>query len=336
MISVLLPVKKFDKFVAQAIESVLSQTFDNWELIILFNESEQSECSTLREKYLSEKRIKFTPIIESNLPSTLNHGIVLSQGKYIVRFDADDIMCSNRLSHQFNFMEKNLSYVVCGGQVRLIDNFNEKMEIHPKYFISNYFIKKNLDWKCPFAHPAVIIRKDAILKVGGYNTNLPLAEDVDLWYRLAGIGKFHNLKKCVILYRQHENQISKIKMYETMLYSSVAYLDYLSNYKYTQKNEIDLHKWSIDVLQKLKLTKKYKFVGIYPEQFTKLEKNSNLILARRFIFNQFGINSIVSKIVIFKYYKYRCYLGFKSYLENLIWQTQDVSRRVYCSIKDYN
>ena len=118
-VTVLMPVYNADKYLREAIDSVLSQTFDDFEFIILDDGSTDSSCDIVRE--YGDDRIRYE-IFPHDYLTTLNNGIDLSRGKYIARMDADDIMMPNRLQVQFDFMEKHTTIVASGSFFTFIGN----------------------------------------------------------------------------------------------------------------------------------------------------------------------------------------------------------------------
>ncbi|MFA6383013.1 MAG: glycosyltransferase, partial [Parcubacteria group bacterium] len=132
--------------------------------------------------------------------ATLNRGIAIAKGKYIARMDADDWSYPDRLQKQFEFMEKNPEVGVSGGVVDICD---EKMEVtgRRKYNLSDDCIRKKIFRYNPFAHPAIIIRKDILQKSGLYDDEYNLAEDYELYFRIGRHSKFANMEDILLKYR---------------------------------------------------------------------------------------------------------------------------------------
>ena len=216
-ISVLMPVYNTEKYIAEAIESILSQTFKDFEFIIV------DDCSTDKTLEIIQKYAKIDNRIialrnEKNLKicKALNKGIEIAKGKYIARMDADDWSYSDRLEKQFKFMEENSEIGISGGTMKVCD---EKLKVlnQRRYNLSDKEIRKKLFRYSPFSHPLVIIRKNILDKAGFYNPDLVYAEDYDLYFRIGKFSKFGNLKDVILKYRMLENNSTSEKLKEMEL-----------------------------------------------------------------------------------------------------------------------
>lgn len=203
LISVLLPIHKFNDFIFPAINSILSQSYKNFELIIIDDSSEN-----LVEKIISE--ISDTRIIhikgnKKGISSALNLGIENTSGEFIARMDADDISVESRFETQLNYITKyNLD--ICGSNIKLFGAVNQNT-IFPE---ANDDIKFHFLIGCPIAHPTVFAKAD-LYKKYKYNEELFASEDYDLWCRMAYEGvKFGNVQNILLEYRTHESQASKL------------------------------------------------------------------------------------------------------------------------------
>lgn len=196
-----MPAFNAEKYVAEAIESILDQTFRNFEFIII------DDCSTDNTgKIIDEYAHRDSRIIaihnEKNLKisRTLNKGLAIANGKYVARMDADDWSYPDRLQKQIAFMEENPEVGVSGGAVDICD---EKMRItgQRKYNLADGAIREKIFRYNPFAHPAIIIRKDILQKAGQYDDEYNLAEDYELYFRIGRHAKFANLDSSLLKYR---------------------------------------------------------------------------------------------------------------------------------------
>lgn len=202
-ISVLMCVRNGEKFIKQTIESILKQTYKDFEFIIVIN------CSTDRTKEIineyTDTRIKLYQTDIGQLSYNLNFGLSKSIGKYIVRIDADDIAKPERIEKQLNYMKKH-DIDVLGSNIDYIDDHNNfiKTVVYPK---GNSEIRKQIFYKAVLAHPAVMFKKSAVMKIGGYLGGR-YAQDYDLWLRLMRDNeiKFHNFQESLLNYRIHSNQ----------------------------------------------------------------------------------------------------------------------------------
>ena len=198
-----------EDYLSQAIDSVLNQTFLNWELIII-NDCSTDKTGEILSKYaVRDERIKVhTNEVNLRLPSSLNKALNLAQGKYIARMDADDICLPNRLQEQYNFMEKNKDIALssckfmtlknktissggCGGKC----NFES---IKALLLVTN-----------PILHPGIIAKAEIIKRLG-YNEKFTCSEDMQLWTRFVLNGeKVEILPEYLMIYRLHDKQITQ-------------------------------------------------------------------------------------------------------------------------------
>jgi len=205
-ISVLMPVYNCNPFIDESVKSILNQTFEDFEFIII------DDCSTDGTyEYLTSltdnrihlyKKPKNTGIIDS-----LNIGLELANGVYIARMDGDDISLPDRFEKQLTFMDQNPDVIVCGGGYKAIGT---DLQFIPKS--SNDELVVELLSNSPMAHPTVFLRtkiiKDNNIK---YNTKYEAAEDYKMWTTLSEYGKLANLTDIILQYRIHPNQISNLK-----------------------------------------------------------------------------------------------------------------------------
>lgn len=206
-----MPVYNAEKYLETAIESILNQTFREYEFIIVDDHSSDSSWEIIKTYTKRDKRI--VPLRnEQNLRTTrsLNRGLKIAKGKYIARMDADDWSYPYRLQKQFEFMEKNPDMGVSGGAVEIC-NKDLKVKNVRKYPLSDTQARKIIFRYSPFAHPATIWRKSDIQKVGGYNERIPLSQDLDLYFRIGNICKFANLPDVLLKLRTHNDSSSIVK-----------------------------------------------------------------------------------------------------------------------------
>lgn len=198
-ISVILPVHNGEKYVYEAVQSILNQSFKDFELLVINDASTDNTLSIIES--FSDSRLKLINIDkQTSLADVLNIGISQSICKYIARMDADDISEPSRLLLQYEFMEQNPDVVVSGGNITLIDAKGVIIG-NRKYKLKDSDLRKNIFIFSPFAHPATIIRKEALLKVNGYTKGLSKVEDIDLWFRISKEGMFANINEYILKYR---------------------------------------------------------------------------------------------------------------------------------------
>lgn len=203
-VSVLMPVYNTELYVEEAIDSILAQTFKDFELIIINDgSSDSSEQKIL--KY-SDERIRYIKNEENiKLIATLNKGIDLAKGEYIVRMDADDISLPDRILKQVEFMDTNPEIGVSGTWFRLLGT-DEVIE-HP---VSDTQVRVKMFVNTPFAHPSVIIRKKVLTTHNlYYNKEYIHGEDYELWYQVSKVSKLANIPEVLLSYRVHDNQVTR-------------------------------------------------------------------------------------------------------------------------------
>lgn len=211
-ISVILSVFNDDDFIEECIKSILTQTFSDFELIIIDDDSYDKTSNIIRK--FSDNRIKIIKNQQNiGLTCSLNKAIKTAQGKYIARIDADDIALPNRLECQFRFLENNPDYNLCGGQVNFIsENGSVKkkstMTIHFHEIVATIFVQN------PIIHSTAFFRKHIFDKLGGYDQNLKRSQDYDLWFRFLDTGKITNLPDLILCYRSHQNNITSQHYHE--------------------------------------------------------------------------------------------------------------------------
>lgn len=204
LVSVIMPVKDGELFIEEAIRSVLRQSFENWELLIV---NDSSEDQTL-EKVLqfTDSRIRLmTSNGKEGIATALNLGIRESRGDLIARLDCDDIARSDRLERQVEFLREHTNYGLVGSWMRTFGKVNRTV----RYPIADEEIRITLNVRPPFGHPAVMFRKLWDYGNCGLYREIPKAEDYDLWLRIAKQWKCANLPRTLTFYRTHANQETK-------------------------------------------------------------------------------------------------------------------------------
>ncbi len=169
-----------EQTIRQAIESILNQSFSDFELIIVDDGSIDRSLKITKDFIRIDKRIK---LIENEtnigLTKSLNKAINLAKGKFIARQDDDDISLPKRFELQINFMENNPNYAFCGCNGIIKQNGQELLKFFEFNAIKTHLIKRNY-----FVHSTILIRKDILTKCGLYNEKYLYGQDYELWCRL--------------------------------------------------------------------------------------------------------------------------------------------------------
>ena len=217
LVSIILPTYNRVNLLIKAINSVITQSYKNWELLVIDDASTDETEVKMKEISRKEPRVRYLKIEKIDSPGIakyLNLGIENSKGKYIARLDDDDVWNhNNKLNQQVEFLESNQEYVLVGGGLVMVDS-NEK-ELY-KFFKkeTDDVIRKNALLSNPFIHTTVMFRKDSAVSIGGYK-DIKLAEDWEFWLRLGQIGKFYNKKEYYADYLSAGQNLSLVNQKET-------------------------------------------------------------------------------------------------------------------------
>ena len=208
-VSVVMGVFNGGDFLAQAVESILCQSFKDFEFIIVDDGSNDASASTLDAFQGRDARIRVVHQQNSGLIHALNRGCALARGRYIGRMDADDVALPGRLASQVALLESRPSVVLVGGAVDYIDAKGNKL-LTSRNPLTDKEIKRALLDSSVFWHPTVLFSREAFASLGGYR-NIPDAEDYDLWLRMAECGELANLPQVLLRYRLHSQQVSVLR-----------------------------------------------------------------------------------------------------------------------------
>jgi len=190
-LTVLMPAYNAADFIREAIDSVLNQTFLDFELLII-NDGSTDQTKEIIESY-SDNRICLVSQENKGIAKALNIGLQLAKGELIARFDADDICLPGRLEKQFSFMEANPDCIVTGCEAEYITENGQHLFHFKCPAYTNEEIIKIIYHTCPFIHSSVMYRKEAILKAGGYPADAHNFEDHLLWIQIRKYGSYCNL-----------------------------------------------------------------------------------------------------------------------------------------------
>ena len=208
LISVILPVYNAEKFIASSIQSILQQTYKNFELIIINDGSTDASNEIITS--FKDERIKYYRQENMGMAKTLNKGIAFAKGTLIARQDADDFSYPDRLERQVDFLKKNPSIVLLGTHARIINDSGIATGRFHKHPLSSKALQFFLLFDNPFVHSSVMIQKSCLLDLGCYDINKPsLTQDYDLWSRIARKYPVANIDSVLLDYREVESGISQ-------------------------------------------------------------------------------------------------------------------------------
>lgn len=222
-----MPVFNAERFLDEAIRSILQQTESDFELVIVDDASTDSTPSILRKWTKRDPRIRiFTNSHNLGVAATLNRGLHECRSTFIARADADDIQHADRFSRQLAFMEAAPKIGVCGGPVEFIDEQSVRTsDPIPDLALTNATIRIEMLFGCPFWHTAVMFRRDLVMvEGGGYSQSFKGGpEDYDLWERLSPHTQFANIPEVFSKVRLHKRSVTQCWPAEGFwLYSSVS------------------------------------------------------------------------------------------------------------------
>ncbi|OSZ79576.1 hypothetical protein CAP35_15395 [Chitinophagaceae bacterium IBVUCB1] len=190
-ISIIMPAYNAEAYIKEAIDSVLQQSFTDFEFIIINDGSKDGTLEVIKQ--YTDYRIKLIDQPNKGLIDTLNDAIKIAKSDIIARMDADDICFPDRLQIEYDFLMNNPDYVLVGAEADVIDkDGNYLMGLIPIGH-THQEITDRIDLKCPFIHPLVMFRKNAVINAGMYPKNALTFEDHLLWKKLLAQGKVCNL-----------------------------------------------------------------------------------------------------------------------------------------------
>jgi glycosyltransferase involved in cell wall biosynthesis len=222
LISVVLPVYNGETHLAEAIESILAQTFTNFELIMIDDGSTDRTLQILRKYEQIDARVRVVARENRGLPATLNDSIDIACGKLIARMDHDDVCHPNRLACQYDFMQQHLDVVALGSAANFMDV--EGSAVCTYLPPTDDTTLRQMFPGSPFVHPSVMFRKNAFYTAGKYPEKMKWGgEDVVFFGRLAKFGSLRNLSERLINYRLVPGSMSrKPPKFRNMLASILA------------------------------------------------------------------------------------------------------------------
>ena len=207
-VSIVLPVWNGARYLEGTLSSLRSQTMGDYELIIIDDGSDDGTSAILSKGAQVDHRIKLiTNRRRSGMGFVFTQGIGLATADYVARMDGDDIAHPERLARQLDFLEANSGVVIVGSQIQLIDSLGALLGIR-RYPLSDIDLRRAMARYSPFAHPATMYRRRAVLDLGGYDSRWAPAEDLDLWIRLSRVGELANLPDTLLSYRLHGESVT--------------------------------------------------------------------------------------------------------------------------------
>lgn len=190
------------KYVGEAVESVISQTFRDFEMIVVDDASTDDTPTIVAEYQKKDARIRYLKNETNlNIPRSRNRGLKEAKGKYIAVLDSDDVWADpEKLKKQVDFLENNPGYALIGGGAIVIDESGREIRrwLNPS---GDAEIRRKMLFMNPFVHSGALYLKKAAIEAGGYDESLAVSEDYDLWLKMGKFWKFANLEDYLVKYR---------------------------------------------------------------------------------------------------------------------------------------
>lgn len=206
-ISVLMPIYNGEKYLEESIDSILGQTYENFELLLI-NDASNDASENIILSYLDSRIVYIKNEQNLGLIKTLNKGLDLAKGEFIARMDQDDIALPTRFEKQIDIFHKNPEIGVCGTWFTSFgEGIKEKTLQHP---VDSGSIKINLLGRSSLGHPTVMLRKSAMENLR-YDENYPSAEDYEFWVSLSRVTRLYNIPESFLKYRVHQTNISVVE-----------------------------------------------------------------------------------------------------------------------------
>jgi glycosyltransferase involved in cell wall biosynthesis len=198
-VSILLPFYNARRYLAGAARSMLVQTFEDFELLLMDDGSSDGSKAIADELAAKDRRVRVISGPNKGRSRTLNEGIALAQGEFIARMDADDLSLPTRLQRQVEYLREHPECVCVGTRVTLIDPYDSPLST-PEHKLTHDEIDaellRGIGWA--IVHPAATMRTDAVRRVGGYRAQFNDSEDLDLFLRLGEVGRLANLPEPLV------------------------------------------------------------------------------------------------------------------------------------------
>lgn len=220
-ITVLMPAYNAAEYIKEAIDSVLNQTFTDFEFLII-NDGSTDDTEKIIRGY-TDKRIRLYSQPNAGVIGALNKGLELSKADLIARFDADDVCYHNRLEVQYAFMKANPEYVLIGSDADYMEENGTYIFTHKFNAYTDEEIRALSRSVCPFIHSAVMFRKQKVLESGGYDKGAIGFEDHMLWWKLIQLGKVMNMDQALIKVRFNPDSVTVDERWRGPEYRRIKY-----------------------------------------------------------------------------------------------------------------
>lgn len=209
LVSVIIPTYNAEKYVEEALLSIISQTYKNLEIIVIDDASSDNTKKLVSAIAKSDRRVVvYRNRINLGIGGTRSRGIKLAKGAYICWQDADDVSYPNRIALQVDFLNKNTDVGIVGGFLQFINESGESLQMR-MYKETDKELRKKIFRYNPVAQPAAMFRREVYEMVGGYNESYIVSEDLEMQLRAGVKYKFGNVQEKVVKYRQINTSLTR-------------------------------------------------------------------------------------------------------------------------------
>src|SRR5688572_6223180 len=206
-VSVIMPVYNGEKFVQDAINSILNQTFSDFELIVINDGSNDSSLQAI-SSYNDPRILLINNVVNTGLPNVRNQGLYISRGQYIAWLDCDDVSVPERLEKQVKFLDKNPRVGMCGSWIQMLSSGNNLVVQFPS---DPEFIRAQMLFSNCFANSTTMMRADCSREINlRFDQSHYLSQDYGFWVRIPRSWKLTNIPEILTIYRLHTNQVTAL------------------------------------------------------------------------------------------------------------------------------
>ncbi len=301
-ISVLMPAYNSENFISKSIESIINQSFSNYEIIIVDDGSNDSTKEIIEMYSRKNGKIRFFSKSNSGITESLNYGLKFCEGKWIARLDADDLCNFNRLKKQLLVAESSNKLGLIGSDAIFINKFDRNL-FHYSYPSNNKKLRTNL-FSCKkfFPHSSAFYNRELVDSLGGYRHRAGMAEDWDLWLRIALKKEIKNINEPLVKIRLHDRQVSK-KFYKNQAYDTRIIV--IANLLKTKKRYDPIEVFNDDEFNnfKIQISKRLKKLGF--NNFLEFRSSAKHPFLKRFNFLLILLKYINKPFYIFTFLKFK-------------------------------
>jgi glycosyltransferase involved in cell wall biosynthesis len=198
-----------EPYICQTVESILGQTFADFEYILINDGSKDDSLEKLQRYSAKDARIRLISRENRGIVESANEGLALARGELLARIDSDDVAEPTRFEKQVNFLREHPECVAVGSRLQMIDPYGSPLEVSDHKLIHEDIERELLSgsgWA--LSQPAVMMRRDVVVKLGGYRKQYDCSEDLDLSLRLAEVGRLANLPEPLTRWRRHLGSVN--------------------------------------------------------------------------------------------------------------------------------